>query len=66
MRAIGRDPGALEVSLFFLEDKLQSLEALRQARDTGAARSIMRLPVADEATVLHALDHYAEIQRQLG
>jgi probable F420-dependent oxidoreductase len=61
MRALGRDPDALEVSLFFLEDKLQNADALKQARDTGAARSIMRLPVADEATVLRALDHYARL-----
>ena len=60
MRALGRDPDALEVSLFFLEDKLQSGDALKQARDTGAARSIMRLPAADETTVLRALDHYAQ------
>jgi hypothetical protein len=44
-------------SLFFLEDKLQSADALNRARDTGAARSIMRLPVADETTVLRTLDH---------
>ncbi len=61
MRALGRDPDALEVSLFFLEDKLQNADALKQARDTGAARSIMRLPVADETTVLRALDHYARL-----
>jgi len=61
MRALGRDPDALEVSLFFLEDKLQNAEALKQARDTGVARSIMRLPVADEPTVLRALDHYARL-----
>ena len=61
MRALGRDPDALEVSLFFLEDKLQNADALKQARDTGAARSIMRLPVADEPTVLRALDHYARL-----
>jgi probable F420-dependent oxidoreductase len=66
MRAVGRDPSSLEVSLFFLEDKLQPLKALKQARETGAARSIMRLPVADEATVIRALDHYAELQRELG
>jgi probable F420-dependent oxidoreductase len=62
MRALGREPDALEVSLFFLEDKLQNPDVLKQARDTGAARSIMRLPVADELTVLRALDHYARLQ----
>ena len=65
MRALGREPGALDVSLFFLEDRLQPLEALHQARGSGAYRAIMRLPVADEPTVLRALDHYAEVQRQL-
>ncbi len=65
MRVLGRDPMSLEVSLFFLEDKLQPLETLQDARATGAARSILRLPVADEPTVLRALDHYAEIQRAL-
>jgi len=59
MRALGRNPAALEVSLFFLEDKLQNADVLKQARDTGAARCIMRLPVTDEPTVLRALDHYA-------
>jgi probable F420-dependent oxidoreductase len=61
MHALGRNPDTLEVSLFFLEDKLQNADVMKQARDTGATRSIMRLPVADEPTVLRALDHYARL-----
>ncbi|MGE0483224.1 MAG: LLM class F420-dependent oxidoreductase [Gammaproteobacteria bacterium] len=61
MRAHGRDPDALEVSLFFLADEAQSAETLARARDTGAARAILRLPLGDEATVLRALDGYAHL-----
>jgi probable F420-dependent oxidoreductase len=59
MKALGRDPDALDVSLFFLEDEIQTAEAIAKARDTGAARAIMRLPVADETAVLKVLDGYA-------
>jgi probable F420-dependent oxidoreductase len=63
MTELGRDPNALEVSLFFLADEMQSDEALSKARDSGAQRIILRLPVADERGVLKALDDYA---RQVG
>jgi len=63
MRDLGRDPNSLEVSLFFLADEVQSDDALRKARDSGASRTILRLPVADEAGVLKTLDDYA---RHLG
>ena len=59
MRALGRDPDQLEVSLFFLADEVQSSEVLKKAQDTGARRMILRLPVADERTVLRVLDDYA-------
>lgn len=59
MRELGRDPDQLEVSLFFLADEVQSSEVLKKAQDTGASRMILRLPVADEGTVLRVLDDYA-------
>ncbi|MGE3773777.1 MAG: LLM class F420-dependent oxidoreductase [Gammaproteobacteria bacterium] len=59
MTRYGRDPARLEVSLFFLEDEHQTPTTLARARDCGAARAILRLPVADEAGVLRALDAYA-------
>ena len=59
MRALGRDDRPLSVSLFFLEDKEQSAETLARARELGALRAILRLPVADERTVLRTLDRYA-------
>lgn len=59
MHVLGRDPGQLEVSLFFLADEIQSAATLGKARDTGAARAIMRLPVGDENAVLKVLDQYA-------
>jgi probable F420-dependent oxidoreductase len=59
MEAFGRDPDRLEVSLFFLADEVQSDETLSKARDTGAARAILRLPVAKESVVLKILDDYA-------
>ena len=59
MRALGRDPDTLDVSLFFLADELQPAATLAQARDTGCSRIILRLPVAPGDAVLHALDRYA-------
>ena len=59
MRALGRDPDQLEVSLFFLNDEPQTAATLAKARDTGAKRAIMRLPIGDETVVLKALDEYA-------
>lgn len=54
-----RDPARLEVSLFFLDDALQPAAVLERARASGATRAIVRLPPADEATVLRTLDAYA-------
>jgi alkanesulfonate monooxygenase SsuD/methylene tetrahydromethanopterin reductase-like flavin-dependent oxidoreductase (luciferase family) len=59
MSAHGRDPSKLDVSLFFLADEIQSEEAMAKARDSGANRVILRLPIADEASVLKVLDSYA-------
>ena len=66
MRALGRDPNKLDVSLFFLEDKEQDKAALQQAAATGAGRVILRLPTADEATVMRRLDRYALLLQRLG
>jgi len=65
MRRLGRDPAALEVSLFFLADEIQPLETLLKARETGAARVILRLPVGPEQEVLRAMDRYAAALSQL-
>lgn len=61
MRALGRDDSKLAVSLFFLEDKEQSEDTLREARDLGVERVILRLPVADDSVVLARLDRYAGV-----
>ena len=61
MRALGRDDSKLAISLFFLEDKEQPPEVLRAARDLGAERAILRLPVARDAEVLQRLDRYAAL-----
>ncbi len=63
MRELGRDPAGLDVSLFFLPDEIQSDGTLQRARDSGANRMILRLPVAEEDAVLRVLDDYA---RRLG
>lgn len=59
MKELGRDPDALEVSLFFLADERQSADTLARARDTGAERVIVRLPARGDDAVLEALDYYA-------
>ena len=58
MRDLGRDPDALDVSLLFLADEVQSLDTLKIAEEAGVKRAIIRLPVADEETVLRRLDAY--------
>jgi len=63
MAVHGRDPGRLDVSLFFLPDQVQSRSILDQARSTGASRCIFRLPVKPESEVLKVLDHYARFVR---
>ena len=59
MEAHGRDPETLEVSLFFLANKTQSRQTIDQAREIGAHRTILRLPVVEEAEILKVLDDYA-------
>jgi probable F420-dependent oxidoreductase len=59
MRALGREERELSVSLFFLEDKEQAADTLARARELGVERTILRLPVAGESTVLGVLDRYA-------
>ena len=59
MAAHGRDPETLEVSLFFLADKKQSKQTIDQAREICAHRTILRLPVVEEAEMLKVLDDYA-------
>ncbi|MGE0859171.1 MAG: LLM class F420-dependent oxidoreductase [Gammaproteobacteria bacterium] len=58
MRALGRDPAKLEVSLFFLGEA-PSDELFVRVLETGVKRIILKLPVMDESTVLKTLDHYA-------
>lgn len=59
MRAHGRDPDSLEVSLFFLENKVHSADTIDQARVIGADRVILRLPAEEDSKVLKLLDDYA-------
>lgn len=61
MRALGRDPQRLEVSLFFLADEVQTAATVERARATGATRAILRLPVGSDAATLQALDRYARL-----
>ncbi len=61
MRALGRDPATLDVSLFFLGADMPTTEALAKARDTGATRAILALPPGDERSVLNALDDCARL-----
>ena len=57
----GRDPQALEVSLFFLANRIQTRQTIDEAREIGADRAILRLPVVDEVSILKVLDDYAEV-----
>jgi probable F420-dependent oxidoreductase len=59
MRKHGRDDTKLAVSLLFLEEKDQTEDALRAARDLGAERAILRLPVEADGRVLAFLDRQA-------
>jgi len=66
MRAHGRDDSKLAVSLLFLEEKDQTEDALKAARDLGVERAILRLPVEKDATVLAYLDRQAKSVARLG
>ena len=59
MRKHGRDDSKLAVSLLFLEEKDQTPDALKAARELGVERAILRLPVEAEPTVLKFLDRHA-------
>lgn len=61
MRDLGRDDSALDVSLFFLDDKPLAESELAAAMETNAGRIILRLPVAPESVVLRALDAFAAV-----
>ncbi|MGE3389359.1 MAG: TIGR03619 family F420-dependent LLM class oxidoreductase [Gammaproteobacteria bacterium] len=61
MRTLGRDPARLEVSLFFLAEENPDADLLARARDLGVARTILKLPVTDDSTVLRVLDRYARL-----
>ena len=60
MTRLGRDPATLDVSLFFLADETQPGDVIARARELDVTRAILRLPVADEKSVLHTLDDYAK------
>ena len=62
MDRAGRDPSKLAISMLFLAEREQSEAALAQARAMDVERAILRLPAADEATVLRTLDRYAAIR----
>ena len=62
MRALGRDDSKLSISVLFLAEREQTQQTLAQTRDLGVERAILRLPVADEATVLRTLDRYSAIR----
>jgi alkanesulfonate monooxygenase SsuD/methylene tetrahydromethanopterin reductase-like flavin-dependent oxidoreductase (luciferase family) len=62
MRALGRDDSRLAVSVLFLAEREQDESTLAATRDLGVERAILRLPVADESTVLRTLDRYAAIE----
>lgn len=59
MQVHGRNPASLEVSLFFLQNKMQSRETIDHAKAIGADRVILRLPATEGPRVLKVLDDYA-------
>jgi alkanesulfonate monooxygenase SsuD/methylene tetrahydromethanopterin reductase-like flavin-dependent oxidoreductase (luciferase family) len=59
MARAGRDGSQLAISLLFLAEREQDEATLARARELGAERAILRLPAADDAAVLRALDRYA-------
>lgn len=60
MEELGREPSALDVSLFFLEDQTLSDEQFEIAQTSGANRMILRLPLAEEKEMLKVLDLYSK------
>ena len=59
----GRDPDALEVSIFGCTPKP---EILKKFRDAGITRCVFGLPPADREKVLPMLDSYVEVKNQVG
>lgn len=65
LKARGRDPSAVEISLFDIFET--SSDDLKRFADYGfVARAMPRCPTEDRDTVLRWLDRYAEIGRQIG
>ena len=54
----GRDPGALEITIFGLPGKARSIDPYREA---GATRGVLALPPAGREEVLPLLDRYAAL-----
>ena len=63
VRAGGRDPAAIEVSLYACPPKE---DVLRSSADLGVARAVFALPPAPLAEVLPLLDQYAALARTVG
>jgi probable F420-dependent oxidoreductase len=62
MKRAGRDETKLRISMLFLAEREQDERTLAAARDMGAERAILRLPVAGDAAVLRTLDRYAAMR----
>jgi probable F420-dependent oxidoreductase len=62
-RAAGRDPGSIEISLFWAPG---DVDALRQLRDLGIARAVLPVPPVAPDEVRRLLDRYAPLVAQLG
>jgi probable F420-dependent oxidoreductase len=62
-RAAGRDPAALEVSVYYAPADRAALEAMR---DGGVARAVLGVPSEPAERILPLLDRYRELARQLG
>ena len=61
--AAGRDPDALEVSIYGCPPQK---ELLTRLRDTGVTRAVFFVPSAKEDVVLPALDAQAELAGAVG
>jgi probable F420-dependent oxidoreductase len=62
-RAAGRDPAAIEVSIYYCAPDRTLLERLR---DGGVARAVFGVPSEPREKVLPILDRYIEVARQVG
>ena len=59
----GRDPASLSISTFRVRD---DLERLKRYRELGIDRVVFSLPAEKEDKIMPILDHWAELNRQLG